>query len=225
MSASDWTQRLHDAGLPHTEVKINDYMELQYTKIRLDAVRKGVDKRYEDLSKCRLDEMTHAKAQLDHMRQMEKDCFEEFERAHDRAVAIVARLVGVDHSTVARDNKEVEDDTDKSALGPLPRVTPRRIRAPTRASAGPSRRVTRHTQARATSTGVSSDPIIRALATHAGSDASVKALMKIVATGSANQRQMQAFQKVIDEVTVTLNGNIAQAASLEYIKQESTSDS
>jgi hypothetical protein len=49
--------------------------------------------------------------------------------------------------------------------------------------------------------------------------------MRIVATADATHSQLSAFQKIINEVTVAVNGNIAQPASQEFVKQESESDS
>jgi hypothetical protein len=215
---------------PYVELEIDDYDDLKHTKSQLDKARQEVEKRYENLSKCHLDNMTYAKAQLDHAQQKEKDCFEDFERAHDQVVTIISRLVRANDSTVSRSTDELEDDADTSSLGLVPRVRSRRIRAPTRANAGPARRVARLGRTRGTapasgSARVSSDPVIQALARRAGGDASLKALMRTVATSHATQSQLRAFQKAIDEVTLTLNGNIAQAASLENIKQESASDS
>jgi hypothetical protein len=225
MDASDSAPRLDDPALPYAEVEYGDYLKLRRRKIELDTARREVEKRYENLSKCQLDNMTCAKAQLDQARQKENDCFKEFERAHDKVVTIISRLVRPRSSTGARSIAELEDDIDTSALGLVSKARTRNIRAPTGVTAGPSSRATRHTQARAISTRVSSDPVIRALASRASGNASLKALMKITATGNANKKQLLAFQKVIDEVTVTLNGDIAQAASLEHIKQEPASDS
>jgi len=238
MNASNTHQPLHDAARPYVEFGIEDYEELKSTKTRLDKARQEVDKRYETLSKCHLDNMTYAKAQLDHARQKEKDCYEDFERAHNELFTAISRLVRANNDTSTRNTEELEDDADTSPLGPLPRVRPRRIRAPTRANAGPSRRVARHARISATATaaatatapalgsaGVSSDPIIRALATRASNDASLKALMRIVATANATHSQLRAFQQIIDEVTVAVNGDIAQAASEDYIKQETATDS
>lgn len=178
--------------------------------------------------------MIYAKAELDHARQKEKNCLGDFERAHNELVTIISRLVRAKNSAGTHNADEVEADTDISSLGSRPRVTPRSIRAPIRANAGPSKRVTRHTRTRATAavTGPGSasargskDPVIQALARRGASDASVKALMRIVATANATQSQLSAFQKIINEVTVAVNGNIAQAASEEFIKQEPESDS
>jgi hypothetical protein len=201
---------------------------LKSTKARLDKARLGVERRYEALSMCQLDSMTYAKAQLDHARQKEKDCFKDFERAHNQLVTIISRLVRAKKSAGAHSADKVEDDSDISSLDPLPRVTPRRIRAPTRANAGPSWRVTRASGTRATAPGsakVTRDPVIQELARRAGNDALVKALMRIVATADATHSQLSAFQKIINEVTVAVNGNIAQPASQEFVKQESESDS
>jgi hypothetical protein len=194
MNASDLTQGLNDPALPYAEIEYGDYLNLRRTKIELDTARQEVEKRYENLSKCQLDNVTYAKAQLDHARQMEKDCFEDFERAHDHAVTVLSRLVRVNNSAGACSIDELEDDIDTSALGLVPKARTRKIRAPTGVAAGPSSRATRHTQVRATSTKVSSGPVIRALASHASGDASLKALMKITATGNANKRQLLAFQ-------------------------------
>jgi hypothetical protein len=218
MSARNLAQHLLER--PYVELEIDDYDDLKHTKAQLDKARQEVEKRYENLSMCHLDNMTYAKAQLDHARQKEKDCFENFERAHNQVVTIISRLVRANNSTVSRSTDELEDDADTSSLGLVPRVRSRRLRAPTRANASPSRRVARLSRIRATapvpgSARVLSDHVIQALARRAGGDASLKALMRTVATSHATQSQLRAFQKAIDEVTATLNGNIAQAASLE----------
>jgi hypothetical protein len=171
--------------------------------------------------------MTYAKAQLDHARQKEKDCFEDFGEAHDHAVVITSRLVGANNSSGSRSTDEPDDDTDVSTLGPR-RVRTKTTRAPTIATAGPSRLVTKPAPTRAAVTASARGPpgpIPSALAKRASDSTPFRALMKIVATGNANQRQLLAFQEAINEATVTLNSNNAQAASLECIKQESTSDS
>ncbi|KAG9543381.1 hypothetical protein KCU79_g17555, partial [Aureobasidium melanogenum] len=59
----------------------------------------------------------------------------------------------------------------------------------------------------------SPDPVIQMLASRASSDPELKALMKIVATGNANQEQLRIFQKHIDELTAMINANKAQANS------------
>jgi hypothetical protein len=51
------------------------------------------------------------------------------------------------------------------------------------------------------------------LASRASSDAELKALMKIVATGNANQDQLRIFQRHIDELTAMINANKAQSTS------------
>ncbi|KAH0422269.1 hypothetical protein KCU90_g9186, partial [Aureobasidium melanogenum] len=51
------------------------------------------------------------------------------------------------------------------------------------------------------------------LASRASSDPELKALMKIVATGNANQEQLRIFQRHIDELTAMINANKAQANS------------
>ena len=228
MNASASAQRLHDVERPYAELDVDDYEELKSTKARLDQARQEVERRYGYLSKCNLDNMTYAKAQLDHARQKEQDCFKDFERAHNQLVTIISWLVRAKNSAGAHSADEVENDSDISSLGPPPRVTPRRIRAPTRANAGSSRRVTRASRTRATAPGsakVTRDPVIQELARRAGNDASVKALMRIVATADATHSQLNAFQKIMNEVTVAVNGNIAQAASEKFIKQEPASDS
>lgn len=53
----------------------------------------------------------------------------------------------------------------------------------------------------------SPDPVIQMLATRASSDHELKALMKVVATGSANQEQLRIFQRHIDELTAIINQN------------------
>ena len=50
----------------------------------------------------------------------------------------------------------------------------------------------------------STDPVIQMLATRAASDPTLKALMKIVASGKATQTQLQDFQKQIDELNQVL---------------------
>ncbi|KAI5196101.1 hypothetical protein AUEXF2481DRAFT_43794 [Aureobasidium subglaciale EXF-2481] len=59
----------------------------------------------------------------------------------------------------------------------------------------------------------SPDPVIQMLASRASSDPELKALMKIVATGNANQEQLRIFQRHIDELTAMINANKAQPAS------------
>ncbi|THV83227.1 hypothetical protein D6D29_04055 [Aureobasidium pullulans] len=59
----------------------------------------------------------------------------------------------------------------------------------------------------------SPDPVIQMLASRASSDAELKALMKIVATGNANQEQLRIFQRHIDELTAMINANKAQPVS------------
>jgi hypothetical protein len=226
MSASDLAQRLDYPQHPYAELECIDYLVLRRTKARLDTARQEVETEYENLSKCHLDNMTYAKAQLDHARQKEKDCFKDFERAHNHAVAAISRFV-----RATPNDDELEDESDTSILGLVPKARTARIRAPTRATAGPSQRVTKHVQTRATapgSLGVSDDPGAFALASRAMSDVSFKALLRIVATGNASDRQMHAFQKVMDELGVAVNSTNAQAASqmtTENIKQEGTSDS
>ncbi|KAJ9627158.1 hypothetical protein H2203_003619 [Taxawa tesnikishii (nom. ined.)] len=50
----------------------------------------------------------------------------------------------------------------------------------------------------------SPDPVIQMLATRASTDHELKALMKIVATGNANQDQLKVFQRHIDELTALI---------------------
>ncbi|KAI4846073.1 hypothetical protein E4T44_05267 [Aureobasidium sp. EXF-8845] len=59
----------------------------------------------------------------------------------------------------------------------------------------------------------SPDPVIQMLASRASSDPELKALMKIVATGNANQEQLRIFQRHIDELTAMINANKAQPTS------------
>lgn len=59
----------------------------------------------------------------------------------------------------------------------------------------------------------SPDPVIQMLASRASSDPELKALMKIVATGNANQEQLRIFQRHIDELTAMINANKAQPNS------------
>ncbi|KAL1297905.1 hypothetical protein AAFC00_006420 [Neodothiora populina] len=56
----------------------------------------------------------------------------------------------------------------------------------------------------------SPDPVIQMLATRASSDHELKSLMKVVATGNANQEQLRIFQRHIDELTAIINRNKAQ---------------
>ncbi|KAK8195911.1 hypothetical protein M8818_007062 [Zalaria obscura] len=66
----------------------------------------------------------------------------------------------------------------------------------------------------------SPDPVIQMLATRASTDSELKALMKIVATGNANQEQLKIFQRHIDELTSIIqsqktgpNGTASPAAN------------
>lgn len=77
MSASDLSQQLDYPEHPYAELEYIDYLELRRTETRLDTARQEVEKEYENLSKCHVDNMTYAKAQLDHARQKEKDCFKD----------------------------------------------------------------------------------------------------------------------------------------------------
>lgn len=74
----------HDANGPYVSIEHYDYEDLKSTKAQLDKARQEVERKYEDLSKCRLDNMTYAKAQLDQARQAEQFRFENFERVHNR---------------------------------------------------------------------------------------------------------------------------------------------
>lgn len=56
----------------------------------------------------------------------------------------------------------------------------------------------------------SPDPVIQMLATRASTDHELKSLMKVVATGNANQEQLRIFQRHIDELTAIINRNKAQ---------------
>lgn len=51
----------------------------------------------------------------------------------------------------------------------------------------------------------SPDPVIQMLATRASTDHELKSLMKVVATGNANQEQLRIFQRHIDELTAKIN--------------------
>lgn len=129
MNTSNTQLPTHDAGRSYAELEIDGFEDLKSTKARLDKARQEVDRRYEALSKCHLDNMTCAKAQLDHTRQKEKDCYKEFDQVYKRVVAAISQ-----HSPATRDPDVVEGEEDVSALGFLPKVLSRRIRAPTRAS-------------------------------------------------------------------------------------------
>jgi hypothetical protein len=225
MNSSDLAQRLQDVGLPYPEIE--DYVQLRSTKIQLDKARQEVEKAYENLSKCHLDNMTYAKAQLDHARQKEKDCFEDFEEPHNHVVAILSRLIRANNSTGTYSTDELEY---RSSLGPIPRVRTRRTRAPTRATADSSRRVTKSTRNRATAPAPGSAeeelayPGAFALARRALNDAPFRALMGAVAAGHASDRQLRAVREVMDELEVTLDGNIIETVRLGYNKQETASD-
>ncbi|CAD0091158.1 unnamed protein product [Aureobasidium mustum] len=206
----------HDANGPYVTIEPHDYEDLRSMKAQLDKARQEVDKRYEDLSKCRLDNMTYAKAQLDQARQAERFRYENFERIHNKLVDSISRLVAAGGSTATRGTDELGEDNDASSLGPLPRVRPRRVRAPTRAHVGSSRRVTRQTRTRETATAPvtqARDPVILLLASRAADNAELKALMRIVATGNASQQQFRIFQRHIDELVAQVNANQAQSVT------------
>lgn len=205
----------HDANGPYVPIEHHDYEDLKSTKAQLNKARQEVERRYEDLSKCRLDNMTYAKAQLDQARQAEQFRFENFERVHNRLVDSISRLVTAGGSTATRSTDEPADDSDVSSLGPLPRVRPRRIRVPTRVHVDSSRRINRQTRARGSAAAPvrqSRDPVILLLASRAAESVEFKALLKIVAAGSANQDQARIFQAHIDELTAQLNVDQAESA-------------
>lgn len=207
---------LHDANDPYVTIEPHDYEHLKSTKAQLDEARQEVDIRYEDLSKCHLDNMTYAKAQLDQARQAERFRYENFERIHNKLVNSISRLVAAGSSTATRSTDELEEDNDASSLGSLPRVRPRRVRVPTRAQVGSLRRVTRQTRTRETATAPvtqARDPVILLLASRAADNAELKALMRIVATGNASQEQFRIFQRHIDELVAQVNANQAQSVT------------
>lgn len=212
---------LHDANVSRVQIELHDYEDLKSTKAQLDKARQEVERRYEDLSNCCLDNMTYAKAQLDQARQVEQKRYENFERVHSRLVDSMARFIAAEGSTAPHSTDELGGDDDTSLLGPLPSVKPRRIRAPTRASTGPSRRATRQTRARGTATPPvrqSRDPVILLLASRASENAELKALMRIVATGNASQEQFHIFDRHIAELKARLNAD--QTQSTVQIKSE-----
>ncbi|KAH0432002.1 hypothetical protein KCU90_g5560, partial [Aureobasidium melanogenum] len=205
----------HDANGPYVSVELYDYEDLKCTKAELDTARQEVERRYEDLSKCSLDNMTYAKAQLDQARQAERFRYENFERVHKRFIDPISRLVAARDGAATCSTDKVEDGTAISSLGPATKVRPRRIRVSTRAQAGPSRRVIRQTRVREIATAPvtqSRDPVVVSLASRASDNADFKALMKIVATGNASQEQLCIFQGHIDELTAQLNTDQTQSA-------------
>lgn len=205
----------HDANGPYVSVELYDYEDLKRAKAELDKARQEVERRYEVLSKCSLDNMTFAKAQLDQARQAEQFRYEDFERVHNQLVDSMSRLVAARGSTAACSTDELGNDTDISSLGPLPNMRPRKIRVPTRARVGPSRRVIRQTRARETAAAPvkqSQDPVIVSLASRAAENAEFKTLMRIVSTGNASQEQFRIFQGHIDELTAQLNTDQTQSA-------------
>ncbi|KAG9564673.1 hypothetical protein KCU71_g4945, partial [Aureobasidium melanogenum] len=200
----------HDANGPYVSVELYDYEDLVRAKAELDKARQEVERRYEVLSKCCLDNMTYAKAQLDQARQAERFRYENFERVHKRFVEPISQLVAARDGAATCSPLEVEDGTAISSLGPASKVRPRRIRVSTRAQAGPSRRVIRQIRAREIATAPvtqSRDPVVVSLASRATDNADFKALMKIVATGNASQEQLCIFQGHIDELEAQVNAD------------------
>ncbi|KAK4996089.1 hypothetical protein LTR66_004231 [Elasticomyces elasticus] len=65
------------------------------------------------------------------------------------------------------------------------------------------------------------DPVIQMLATRASTDPELKALMKIVATGNANQDQLRIFQRHIDELTAIIQSQKMQSNTLPPINPRS----
>lgn len=211
MNTSNSQQPSRDAGRPFVGLEIGDYEEVLNTKARLDKARQEVDKRNEALSKCHLDNMTYAKAQLDHARQKEKDCFEDFEWKHNQLVKVVSLFVRPEANASTRTTEELGDDTDTSSLGLLPGPR-RRIRAPTRARATrPASQVGRRNQAagkRAAAQGSSRSLDYPSflpgptLGLRARNDARLKALIGTGATGKASQHQRDVFQGIVDGINV-----------------------
>lgn len=210
MNSSSTQQPRHDAGRPFAGLEIDDYEEVKNTKARLDKARQEVDKKYEALSRCHMDNITYAKAELDYARQKEKSCFEDFEWEHNQLVEFVSHFVRPDSSAGTRDTDELGDDTDTSPLGLLPEPR-RRIRAPTRASARPEPQIGRRNQAvgrRAAARGLPKSlgyfPFLPGptLGLRAKTDARLKALIETVATGNASQDQKDVFQGLVDDIDV-----------------------
>lgn len=200
----------HDANGSYVQIVLHDCEDLKSTKAQLDKARQEVERRYDDLSKCRLDNMTYAKAQLNQARQVEQIEYENFERVHSRVVDSTARFIAAEGSTAPRSTDELGNDYDTSLLGPLPSVKPRRIRVSTRTSTGPSRRATRQTRAREAATSPvrqSRDPVILLLASRASENAELKALMRIVATRNASQEQFRIFEELIAELKAQLKAD------------------
>ncbi|KAF3936577.1 hypothetical protein ABW19_dt0205359 [Dactylella cylindrospora] len=67
------------------------------------------------------------------------------------------------------------------------------------------------------------DPVIQLLATRASNDPNLKALMRIVASGAANQEQLQAFQAHIDELTPLARASAAAKAQRAAMSPQSPS--
>jgi len=59
------------------------------------------------------------------------------------------------------------------------------------------------------------DPVIQMLATRASTDRDLKDLMKVVATGTADQEQLKRFQKHIDELNIVIQAQKAQAQAAQ----------
>lgn len=82
----------------------------------------------------------------------------------------------------------------RSTNPPLPNTNP--------VTPGPPREPLKPTQ----------DPVIQMLATKASSNASLKALMKVVASGNASHDQLKVFQSHIDELTALLSKQASSTA-------------
>ena len=216
MNTSNSQQPSHAAGRQFVGLEIDDYEEVMNTKARLDKARQEVDKRYEALSKCHLDNITYAKAQLDHARQKEKDCFEDFEWEHNQLVKVVSLFVRPEADAGTRGTEELGDDTDTSSLGLLP-VPRRRIRAPTRSRTTrpisqvgrPNQAAGKHAAARGSSRSLGYPAFLPGptLGLRARNDARLKALIETVATGRASQHQNDVFQGIVDSINVKNSRN------------------
>ncbi|KAJ6262311.1 hypothetical protein Dda_3118 [Drechslerella dactyloides] len=67
------------------------------------------------------------------------------------------------------------------------------------------------------------DPVIQLLATRASNDPTLKALMRVVASGQANQEQLAAFQAHIDELTPLARASAAAKAQRAALAPQSPS--
>ncbi|KAF3918980.1 hypothetical protein ABW20_dc0109139 [Dactylellina cionopaga] len=65
------------------------------------------------------------------------------------------------------------------------------------------------------------DPVIQLLATRASNDPNLKALMRVVASGQANQEQLAAFQAHIDELTPLARASAAAKAQRAALSPQS----